>query len=559
MHGHCLALRTWRALGVFVLSAAVFQIALQAHGQLVVTEMMVNPKSTNDSVWEWIEVQNTGAGAIDLNGYIAGKLGETNNTTANISTATAADTVIPAGGVGVLYDAAETNFDDQVFRQAWNLSASVPVIAVDGWPALSNSGTGRDFGFWPDAAAYSSSLVDDGTGTMKVSNFNGAAFSVDYISGFPPVATNGPSIAWNGLGSYQDGGNWGVSLAGVNGAVTSVPVTVSGTPINNTNDRGNPGRVPPGSAATGLLITEVMYDPGSTPEGNWEWVEIYNSTGATIDFGATPYFFHDTTSTSDLTAANVTSGVLPANQAAVLFNDANTTQNMIDAWDPGGALGTLFIPVDNFPSLNNGGDTVALWDSAAKYQIDAAGTDPPRSTNQATTALTYDDIAPWPVNNNAASIFLANLASSPGSGSNWLRSNVGDFVGTTNAVAVTQDVVVHPGGDVGSPGSFNGSGNPAFLPADFNHDGAVNSTDLAVWKGSYHLTAGGDADSDGDTDGADFLLWQKQVGSSSAQAATATVPEPAVWSLLHAGILTFATCSRRKRGVSPVASISDPH
>jgi hypothetical protein len=538
---------------------ALFQLASQAHAQLVVTEMMVNPKSTNDAAWEWIEVQNTGGSAVDLNGYIAGKLGETKNTTANISNTTAGNTIIPAGGVGVLYDAAGTSFNDQLFRQAWNLPTNVPLVGVDGWPALSNSGTGRDFGFWADAAAYSSSLADDGTGTMKVSNFNGAAFSMDYITGFPPVATNGPSIAWNGQGSYQDGGNWGVSVTGVNGAVTSVPVTVSGTPINNTNDRGNPGRVPPGSAAGGLLITEVMYDPGSTPEGNWEWVEIFNSTGAMIDFGATPYFFQDTTSTSDLTAANVTNGTLPANSVAVLFNSDNTLQNMIDAWDPGGSKGTLFIPVDNFPSLNNGGDTIALWDGAAKYQIDAAGNDPPRTTNQATTSLTYDDVAPWPVNNNAASIFLANLASTPDIGSNWLRSNVGDFVGTTNAAAVTQDVEVHPGGDVGSPGRFNGSGNPAFLPADFNHDGSVNSTDLAVWKASYHVTPGGDADGDGDTDGADFLLWQKQLGSSSAQAAAAIVPEPAACGLLMACILAFKTFSRRKRGVSPAASISDPH
>jgi hypothetical protein len=483
-----------------------------------------------------------------LNGYIAGKLGETKNATANISTMTAANTIIPAGGVGVLYDAVETNFDDQVFRQAWNLSGSVPLIAVDGWPALSNSGTGRDFGFWPDAAAYSSSLADDGTGTMKVTSFSGAAFDIDYITGFPPVATNGPSIAWNGNGSYQDGGNWSVSLDGVNGAVTSVPVTVSGTPINNTNDRGNPGRVPPGSAAPGLLITEVMYDPGSSPEGDWEWVEVFNSTGATIDFGATPYFFHDTTSTSDLTAANVTTGVLPANQAAVLFSSDNTLQNMIAAWDSSGN-GTLFIPVDNFPSLNNGGDTIALWDSAAKYQLDAAGTSPPRTANLATTALTYDDVAPWPVNNDAASIFLANLASSPTSASNWQRSEFGDFVGTTNAAAVTQDVVVHPGGDVGSPGSFNGSGNPTFSPADFNQDGAVNADDLAIWKTAYHATADGDADGDGDTDGADFLLWQKLVGSSSSQAATATVPEPTAAMMLLTAILTLASSSHRKHGV----------
>jgi hypothetical protein len=538
--------RRRQTLGVFASAYFAFELLfvalpLTAQAQLVVTEMMVNPTSNNDAVWEWIEVKNSGATPLNLNGYIAGKLGETKNINANITPTKAANTIIPAGGVGVLYDGAGSDYNDQLFRQAWNLAPSVPLVAVEGWPSLSNSGTSRDFGFWPDAAAYTSALADDGMGTLKVSSFTGAAFSVDYSTGFPPTSANGPSLAWNGSGNYQDGANWSASITGANGAYTSVPVTVSGTPINNTNDRGNPGRVPPGSAAPGLLITEVMYDPASTPESNWEWVEIYNSTGAMIDFGATPYLFHDTTSSSDLTEPNVTSGVLAANKTAVLFNSANTMQNMIDAWDPGGALGTLFIPVDNFPSLNNSGDTIALWDSLAKYQIDAAGSTPPRTANQATTVLTYDDATPWQPNNNAASIFLANLVSPPANGANWLRSAVDDFVDSKNAIAVTQDVAIHPGGDIGSPGTFNGSGTPTPPAADFNHNGTVDAPDLVVWKASFHLTAGGDADGDGDTDGADFLLWQRSLGATSSQAASAPVPEPAAVSLLLAAILTFTS------------------
>jgi hypothetical protein len=526
-----------------VAAIAASFLAQGAAAQLVVTEMMVNPKSANDAVWEWIEVKNSGAAPINLDGYIAAKLGETQNTTANITSTKADNTIIPAGGVGVLYDGTGSAFDDQLFRQAWGLSDSVPLVAVDGFPALANSGSGRNFGFWPDATAYLSSLIDDGTGTLKVSNFSGASFNVDYATGFPPVGTNGPSLAWNGNGSYQDGSQWTVSAAGANGAVASVPVTVSGTPINSVNDRANPGRVPPGSAAPGFLITEVLYDPGSL-EPEWEWVEVYNSTGAAINFAATPYVLQDTTTSNsgDLTAANVTTGVLPANHSAVLFNSAITVQKMIGAWDPGGALGTLFIPVDNFPSLGNGGDTIAIWDNLADYAVDAANSTPARTTEHAAAVLAYDDVAPWPVNNNAASIFLANLASPTGDGANWLRSAVGDFVGSTNAAAVTEDVAIHPGGDIGSPGAF-GNG-PSFAAADFNQSGVVDAVDLAAWKAAFKSTAGGDADGDGDSDGADFLIWQRQHHAANASTATAAVPESKAFVLVVAGLVAFTIFRR---------------
>lgn len=62
-------------------------------------------------------------------------------------------------------------------------------------------------------------------------------------------------------------------------------------------------------------------------------------------------------------------------------------------------------------------------------------------------------------------------------------------------------------------------------PADFNNDGHVDSTDLAMWQGGYGVNANGDADDDGDTDGRDFLVWQREFTGASL-SATVTVPEP---------------------------------
>lgn len=519
-----------------------------ADAQLVVTELMVNPKSADDAVWEWIEVRNEGAAPIDLNGALFAKLGEAENTTADVSAATAANTVIPAGGVAVLYDGDGSAFNDQLFREAWSLGAGVPLIAVDGFPALANSGTSRNFGLWTDAAAYAAALADDGEGTQRVSSFAGAALSLDYANGFPSVSANGPSIAWNGVGSFSDGANWAVSVAG-SGVVASLPIFAPGTPVNNPLDIGNPGRVAPGSAASGLLISEIMYDPAS-PDATWEWVELYNNTGATINFGATPYVFHDTTTgnASDLTEANIASGVLAQGKTAVLFNSDLNIDQMKAAWDPGGALGTLFIPVDNFPALNNGGDVIAVWDSLADYQIDAVSITPSRTTSQAITAITYDDATPWPTTTSRQSIHLVNLASPASNGASWARSVADDLAGSANAAAVLDSVAIHPGGDLGSPGQF-GAATPA-NDADFNDDGIVNGADLLIWQrgfGSGTNYAAGDADGNGMVNAADLAWWKATFGTSGASANVAAVPEPSSTVLAGAAMFVFRAMRRRTK------------
>jgi hypothetical protein len=85
--------------------------------------------------------------------------------------------------------------------------------------------------------------------------------------------------------------------------------------------------------------------------------------------------------------------------------------------------------------------------------------------------------------------------------------------------------------------------------ADFDEDGDVDKTDLAIWDGAYDLNQLGDADGDNDSDGADVLIWQRQFGShpvgGAGTGAISAVPEPAsllLW--LIAGVAAFA---RRRR------------
>ena len=79
--------------------------------------------------------------------------------------------------------------------------------------------------------------------------------------------------------------------------------------------------------------------------------------------------------------------------------------------------------------------------------------------------------------------------------------------------------------------------------ADYNGDGAVDGDDLGWWQTAFelgnHLIWPG-ADGDGDADGAEFLLWQQQVGRRApGPAASAAVPEPLSLALLPAALTAF--------------------
>jgi fibronectin-binding autotransporter adhesin len=85
------------------------------------------------------------------------------------------------------------------------------------------------------------------------------------------------------------------------------------------------------------------------------------------------------------------------------------------------------------------------------------------------------------------------------------------------------------------------------LQGDFDANNVVNSLDLDVWKAAFGVNATGDADFDGDSDGADFMIWQLNLGQTNpAVAATGAVPEPGACTLAGAAWAALVGVRRRR-------------
>ena len=85
------------------------------------------------------------------------------------------------------------------------------------------------------------------------------------------------------------------------------------------------------------------------------------------------------------------------------------------------------------------------------------------------------------------------------------------YVRGNHSVLLANDAYVFPSAHDG--GVWHSVAGAVDRPGDFNFDGSVDSYDLAVWRASSGFDAAGDADGDRDADGADYLIWQRNLGA----------------------------------------------
>ena len=83
----------------------------------------------------------------------------------------------------------------------------------------------------------------------------------------------------------------------------------------------------------------------------------------------------------------------------------------------------------------------------------------------------------------------------------------------------------------------------AFLPGDYNHDERVNAADYVVWRKTFGSTTALAADGSGNQqiDQADFDVWRRNFGMTIGGSGVSinSVPEPNGWVLMAVGITIF--------------------
>ncbi len=535
-----------RLLGLAAALSAFLLATSAVNAQLQITEIHYNSTGGTERNWEFVEVRNAGATPIDFgtDGWF-GEIGDTYRTSFNPNITSAAggpgpiDTVIPAGGTAVLFDGFSRGFDDTDFRTAWGLDTSVQLIQMQfKFPPFLGNG-GGSFGIWGSRADIE---ADSDLANEEILGYDNALASVFYESAAPwPTGADGVSVEWSGNGSFQDGANWIASADGARGATTSAQILEAGaTAINSANDLGSPGVVPLGPAATGLIISEIMYNPASSEVTQaWEWVEVHNNTGAEIDFAATPYYFDDDDAGA-YDAPNLTSGSIPNGGTAVIFNNEdNTLENMQAAW--GDSIN--FIPAEIEVGLSNTADGIGFWNDQALYEAAKAADD----FSGALSFVEYDDgtiadpqVDTFPTETNVGSIYLTDLSLDQTVGANWLSAGgINDF-DSFNAMEVLVDgTEVHPGGDIGSPGTFEAIPLTG-LAGDYNNDGTVDAADYTIWRDGGALL--NETETAGTVTQEDYTAWATNYGATVGAAKA--VPEPAAAMLL---VLAGAGALARRR------------
>ena len=223
------------------LIALLVAAAAPASAALLVTEVMYDPAGGNEH--EYVELYNNGPAEVSLNGYVLGDF-DFNQTTLSSGS-------VPAGGTAVLVriDTARTL---ENYQNAWGSDINFVPTAFNTWPIFTNAGD--TVTLYDDIADFNADAADSAGDAPQT--FGRAVDVVPYLEDDFPDSNDSASIYLENVAlDNADGGNWALSVVGVDGAYQASAPRAS--------DVGSPGFVVVpepatagvmGAAAAGLLL-----------------------------------------------------------------------------------------------------------------------------------------------------------------------------------------------------------------------------------------------------------------------------------------------------------------
>ncbi len=269
----------------------------------------------------------------------------------------------------IFYDTPGTDSDEE-WMELYNGSGAV--VDLGGWTITDNNGGGGTYTIPEGTTIKSGTYL---TIAADSAGFNALyGFDADVYGSFPGLNNSGDTVilkdasanvvdfaAWEGgaSGGVPDG--WGS---------TSQPSASTGNTIVRTDpavdtdtyldwsvapNNGDPQTQP--TSFSNILFSEIFYDtPGD--ENTEEWIELYNNTPNTVDLGGWTIIDNNGTGYSYTFPAGET--IAPGTYYTVARNS-------------GGFVALYGYEADeyaNLPYLNNGGDTLILYDGS-NNEIDA--------------------------------------------------------------------------------------------------------------------------------------------------------------------------------------------
>jgi len=221
-------------------------------GEIIITEFMKNPTAVGDNEGEYVEIHNTTAGDIDIEGWT---LGDDDFD----------GTVIDNGGAGVVVTA-----------------GGYLLLGADGDSSL-NGNLNVDYDY--NAPGNGQFFLSNSSSGDEIALTDHTGVQIDHIaydSAWPNTAGVSAELSASALDGIanDDPANWASSVC-----------TIAGGPICN-DDLGTPGSAndqcvtsPCVTAGTSgeLIFSEIMQNPSSVSDSSGEWFEVYNTTASDID------------------------------------------------------------------------------------------------------------------------------------------------------------------------------------------------------------------------------------------------------------------------------------